>query len=154
MKEVLLVLSAAGAGDRAIDYAVERAKKAGVGLVALYLLEAEPAKEASDAFTDMGFVGEKPSAQISETLIREYRQRGYEELGRVQIKAMEAGVGFEPLLEEGDFASKTLEAARRRDASLVVLVKGKERHFLRYFSKSYTDEVRARAGCEVVVIEQ
>ena len=71
-------------------------------LVALYLLEAGAANDAFDTFSDIGFIGDKPSAQVSEAIMKEMRQRGYEELGRVQIKAMEEGVAFEPLLEDGE----------------------------------------------------
>ncbi|MBI5344288.1 MAG: hypothetical protein HZB83_02965, partial [Deltaproteobacteria bacterium] len=93
-------------------------------------------------------------AELTESLMREYRQRGYEELGRVQIKAMEAGVDYEPVMEEGDFVSKTLEAIKRWDAVAAVLVKRRERAFMKYFSKSLADEVKKRAACEVVIFSE
>jgi len=155
MKKVLLVLSTSGTPDEAIDYAVKRAKEADEGVVALYLLDAELAKEAFDTFTDIGFIGDKPSSELSESLMREYRQRGYEELGRVQIKAMEAGVDYEPVMEEGRFVDKVLDVVRRWDASLAVIYRRKAlRSFMRYFSKSLADEVKERAPCEVVIFNE
>lgn len=154
MKKVLIVLSTSGTPDKVIDYAVGRAKKEGLGVVALYLLEAGLAGEMFDKFTDIGFIGDKPSEELTESLMREYRQRGYEELGRVQIKAMEAGVDYEPVMEEGDFVSKTLEAVKRWDAGAAVLVKRRARAFMKYFSKSLADEVKRRAECEVVIFEE
>lgn len=151
-KKILLVLSASGTPDEAITHAAGRAKKEGTALVALYVLESGLSKDAFDTFTDIGFIGDKPSSDISESLMREYRQRGYEELGRVQIKAMEAGVDFEPLMEEGEFISIVLDAIDRWDIGAVVLIKPKEKaSFMKYFSKSIVDTIKERAKCDVEI---
>ncbi len=154
MKNVLLVLSTSGTEQSWIDIAVQRAVKDGLGLVALYILDKELADEAFDAFTDIGFIGDKPSSELSESLMREYRQRGYEELGLVQIKAMEEGVAFEPLMEEGSFVSKVLEVIERMDVSVAVVVSRRERSLLKYFSRSLAQEVKDLAGCEVMVLPE
>ncbi len=120
----------------------------------LYLLDTELAREAFDTFTDIGFIGDKPSSELSESLMREYRQRGYEELGVVQIKAMEAGVGYEPIMEEGGFVSKVLDVVTRMDVTLAVLVSRRERSLVKYFSRSLAEEVKDLAGCEVMVMPE
>lgn len=153
-KMVLLVLLTSGTPERAISFAVQRAKKENSRLVALYLLETELAKEAFDRFSDMGFTGDKPSSRLSESLMKEYRQRGYEELGRVQIKAMEEGVGFEPLTEEGSYVSTVLDLIERFDIGTAVLVKRRERAFLKYFSRSLSADVKKNAPCEVVIFTE
>lgn len=153
-KPVLIVLSTSLTPDEAIACAVDRAKKDSTGVVALYLLDTALSKEAFDAFTDIGFIGDKPSSEISESLMREYRQRGYEELGRVQVKAMEAGVGFEPLMEEGEFVAKILDTILKYNIGCAVLLKRRKRALLKYFSLSLADEVKRQAGCEVVVFEE
>ena len=152
MKNVLLVMASTDASDEAIEYAVSLAQKNSAGVSAVYLLHTGPVREAFDAFTDTGFIGDKPSSEVSESLMRAYRQRGYEELGRVQIKAMEAGVEFEPLLEEGELQSRVLEFIERRGAIAVVLVKKKGR-LAGYFSKSPVEELKKRTSIEVTVFE-
>lgn len=151
MKKILIALSTAGTPDKAIDYAVERARKEKTGLVALYVIDADLAEEVFESFSDMGFIGDRPSTLLSESIMKEYRQRGYEELGRVQIKTMEAGVDFEPLIERGDFAAKVLELVRRLDVKLAVVVKKGKKTFLKYLSRSPADEVKEKAPCEVVI---
>ncbi len=151
MKNVLLVLSTSGTDDAVIAYAVGRAKKDGAGLVALYILDPDLANSVFDNFTDIGFIGDKPSSELSEAIMKEYRQRGYEELGRVQVKAMEEAVGFEPLMEQGSYVEKTLEKIADRDVSTAVLVKHKQRALYKYFTVSHADEVKKAAGCEVVI---
>ncbi|MEK6790646.1 MAG: universal stress protein [Deltaproteobacteria bacterium] len=151
MKNVLLVLSTSGTDDEVIAYAVGRAKKDGAGLVALYILDPDLANSVFDNFTDIGFIGDKPSSALSEAIMKEYRQRGYEELGRVQIKAMEEAVGFEPLMEQGGYVEKTLDVIAGMGVSVAVLVKRKQRAFYKYFTVSHADEVKKAAGCEVVI---
>ena len=110
------------------------------------------ADDASDKFTDIGFIGDKPSAQVSEAIMKDYRQRGYEELGKVQIKCMEEGVVFEPLMEqEGDFVESILSLVEGHSIALVVITGEKRSPLRRYLSKSPEDELKEKAGCEVEV---
>lgn len=150
----MLVLRTSGTAEMALDYAVEKAAEKGSTLVALYILEQGLTNEVFDTFTDIGFIGDRPSEEITESLMREYRQRGYEELGRVQVKAMEAGVPFEPLMIQGEYVSEVLNAIERFEVSLAVLVKRKKKAFVKYFSKSHVEEVKQNAPCEVVVFTE
>lgn len=154
MKNILLVLSATGTPDEVIEYAVKRAKAGPSTLVSVYLLEANAASEVFDTFTDIGFIGDRPSTQLSESIMKEYRQRGYEELGKVQIKAMEEGVDFEPLVEEGEAMEKVLAIIKRLDIGAAVAVKKKRKAFFKYFSRSFADELREKAPCEVIVFAE
>lgn len=154
MPGVLLVLSTSGTSVEAIEYAVARAKKDGGGLVALYILETGLASEVFDTFSDIGFIGDKPSEELSEAIMKEYRQRGYEELGRVQVKAMEEAVPFEPVMEQGEYAALVLDTIGQKKSAVAVLVKRRKRAIMKYFSKSPVDEVRESATCEVVVFPE
>lgn len=151
--KILLVLSTHVYSDKAIEYAVKRAMEEDRQLLAFFLLESELAEEVSDKFSDIGFTGDRPSATLSESLMREYRQRGYEALGRAQIKAMEEGVDFEPILEEGPYISTILEAITSHEIGLTVIQKRKERSFLHYFKKDMCVKLKEAASCEVVIIE-
>ncbi len=153
MKSILLVLSASRFSEKAIDFAVREAKNQTARLVALYVLETDHAKELFDTFTDIGFIGDRPSAGVSEAIMREYRQRGYETLGKVQIKAMEAGVDFEPLMEQGDMTSMILDTVRTHEVEMVVLVRQRKTPLARYFTRSVVDEVAERVDCKVEVFE-
>ena len=153
-KTVLLVLATSGTSDKAVETAVAAAKERGASLTALYLIEEELAREVFDRFSDIGFIGEKPSMELTEALMKDYRQRGYEELGRVQVRAMEEAVEYAPLLEQGDYLDKVVEVIEERGAELAVVVRRKPNALLRYFSRSVADELKAAAPCEVIVIEE
>jgi len=151
--KILLVLSTHRYSDKATRYAVTRAAKEGRALVVCFLLESELAREASERFSDIGFTGDKPSATLTESLMREYRQRGYEAIGRAQIKAMEEGVDFEPVLKEGPYVTTILDTIEEDAIGLVVIQKRKEKSLFKYFKKGLAEEVKVMASCEVVIVE-
>ncbi|OGP12665.1 MAG: hypothetical protein A2052_07835 [Deltaproteobacteria bacterium GWA2_54_12] len=154
MKKILLVLSYPGFSGRAIDEAVRSAKKEKATLAALYLLEAGAAESVFDKFSDIGFMGDRPAEDLSKLVMKESRQRGYEALGKVQIKAMEEGVDFEPLVEEDATVEKVLSVIDKTDPSAVFVLKKKQRAFFKYFTRSLADELAERVSREVVIITE
>ena len=154
MSCVLLILSTSRTSRDAIEYAVSLAKKEKAKLVALYIIETELTNEVFDKFTDIGFIGDKPSTQLTEAIMKEYRQRGYEEIGKVQIKAMEENVDFYAVTTHGDFVEKALEVIERYKADIAIAVKRKRSIFLKYFSRSRVDELVEKALCKVEVFEE
>jgi nucleotide-binding universal stress UspA family protein len=154
MKKILLVLSYPDFSGKAIDEAVRTAKKEKAALAALYLLEAGAAESVFDKFSDIGFMGDRPAEDLSKLVMKESRQRGYEALGKVQIKAMEEGVVFEPLVEEDATVEKVLSVIEKTDPAAVLVLKKKQRAFFKYFTRSLADELAERASCEVTIITE
>ncbi|MBI3398455.1 MAG: universal stress protein [Deltaproteobacteria bacterium] len=154
MNNILLILSTSRTSQDAIEYAVGLAKKEKAKLVVLYIIETELTNEVFDKFTDIGFIGDKPSTQLTEAIMKEYRQRGYEEMGKAQIRAMEENVDFDAVTTQGDFVEKSLEVIERYNVDTAVAVKRKRSAFLKYFSKSVVDELVEKAPCKVEVFEE
>lgn len=154
MKKILLVLPYSGVSDRSIEAAVKRAAEEKASLVALYLLKGSAAESVFDAFSDIGFIGDRPSEDLSRLVMKETRQQGYEALGRVQIKAMEEGVSFEPFLEENSSVENVLSVIEKTSPEAVFVVERKKRSFFKYFKRTLADELRERAPCEVVAVSE
>jgi len=154
MKKILLVLPFSGVSDRSIATAVKRAAGEKASLAALYLLEGSAAENVFDAFSDIGFIGDRPSEDLSRLVMKEARQQGYEALGRVQIKAMEEGVSFEPFLEENSGIENVLSIIEKTSPEAVFIVERKKRSFFKYFKRTLADELKERASCEVVVVNE
>lgn len=154
MNCVLLILSTSRTSQDAIEYAVNLAKKEKAKLVVLYIVETELTNEVFDKFTDIGFIGDKPSTQLTEAIMKEYRQRGYEEMGKVQIRAMEENVDFDAVTTQGDFVEKAVEVIERYKVDVAVTIKRKRSVFLKYFSKSMVDELVEKAPCKIEVFEE
>ncbi len=154
MKNILLVIPGSRRSDRAIEYAVKTAKKEGATLYALYILDRAVAEEALERFSDVGFIGDKPSTQLSEAIMKESRQRGYEELGKVQIRAMEEGVDFEPLMEEGNFIDIIKKTIEKYSIELIITIRKKITTLRRYFSPSILDELKEQVPCRVEIFDE
>ncbi|MDH4227745.1 MAG: universal stress protein [Deltaproteobacteria bacterium] len=153
MKSVLLIFSATRVSEKALGLAVSAAKKDNARLVVLYVIEPEIAEEIFDKFSDIGFIGDKPSEELAEAVMKEYRQRAYEVTGKAQVMAMEEGVGFDALIEQGDFVEKSIETIERYKAGHVIVPKRKLSTLAKYFSRSRVDELVSRLSCKVEVVE-
>ncbi|MEE9591574.1 MAG: universal stress protein [Thermodesulfobacteriota bacterium] len=153
MKNIILILSVSGTSDEALEFAIKKAKEEGAKLTALYVLDTGLTDEVFDRFTDIGFIGDKPSTQLTEAIIKEYRQRGYEELGKVQIRVMEEGLEFNPMMVHGNFLECVLNAIKKQEADMVIAVRRRRSAFKRYFSQSVVDDLKEKAPCEVVMFE-
>ena len=154
MKNILLILSTSKTSNEAIEYAIKTAKDDGAKLIALYIIETKLTSEVFDRVTDIGFIGDKPSSQLAEAIVKEYRQRGYEELGRVQVRAIEESVDFDAVTTHGDFLEKALEVVDRYKADLIVTVERKRSTFLKYFSESKIGALIEKAPCKVEAFEE
>ncbi|HHL40159.1 MAG TPA: universal stress protein [Deltaproteobacteria bacterium] len=154
METVLVVLTTSRSSQRAVDYAVERAARQGARLLALFLVESEIAKGIFDTFSDIGFIGERPSAELTEAVMREYRLRGRERLAAVGEAARKRGVPFEARMEEGDFLPTVLRVIEESGAATAVVARRKLKTLRRYFSASLSEELREKAPCEVVIFDE
>jgi nucleotide-binding universal stress UspA family protein len=154
MKNIILILSVSRTSDKALEFAIEKAKEEGAELTVLYILDTELTDEVFDRFTDIGFMGDKPSTQLTEAIIKEYRQRGYEELGKVQIRVMEDGLEFNPMMVHGNFLKCALDVIKKQKADMVVAVRRRESALKRYFSQSVVDDLKENAPCEVIIFEE
>jgi nucleotide-binding universal stress UspA family protein len=153
MKSILLVLSTTRTPDRAIDFAVARAKESRAKLVALYVVEKELANAVFDRFSDVGFMGDKPSMNLTEAVMKEYRQRAYEELGRVQIKAMEGAVAYEPITREGQYLSQVMDVINEYEVDLTIVVRKKLSVISKYFLRPPSEMLGERGPCEIKIFE-
>ncbi len=154
MKDILLILPTSKTSNEAVDFAIRKAKEIGGALTVLYILDTAMADEVFDKFTDIGFIGDKPSSQLTEAIMKEYRQRGYELLGAVQIKAMEAGVPFNPITLHGDFTECAMKVINDIKPVMAVTVRERLSGLSRYFSTSSINELQDSAPCEVVFFDE
>lgn len=154
MKRILLILSTSRTSEEAISFAIEKAKEKGLGVLALYIIDTDLTNEMFDKFTDIGFIGDKPSSQLIESIMKEYRQRGYEEIGNVQKLAMENNVDFDGITTQGSFVEEALKVINNEEIESAIAVKRKVGTFWKYFSKSAVDNLVNSSNCEITIFEQ
>ena len=154
MGKVLLILSNARTSLKAVEYAIDLAKKKNTKLVALFIIEKEVVSEVFETFSDIGFIGDKPSTKLTQVMMREFRQRGYEELQLVEGLAEEQNVTVEPIIEEGDFLGKALWVIDKYDIGSAVAIKKKRSAIASYFIKSQVLKLEEQATCTMEIFEE
>ncbi len=154
MKNILLVLSTTRQSPKTIDLAVERAKKEGARLIVLFILDSGMPDSIFEKLTDIGFTGEKPSQQLYDSILLEYRERGKRKLMEIEEAVSGTGVPVECLIREGDFASCCLDVIREKGADLVILTRKKRSTLSRFIFGSAIEDVEREAGCELVIVDE
>jgi Universal stress protein family len=153
MKNVLLVTSPLNEAPQAIAYAVQQAKDLGGELIALAVLDPDLTRRIATTLTNVGFLGEKVSNGVMDTLAREQRGQAEALLKRVGDEAARQGVACTPLIEEGDPSEVCSRVIRSHGVESAILVAEKRSWLTRFLSRSAAVRLPALAGCEVKVME-
>lgn len=154
MSNVLLVTSPAIDAPNALAYALRRAKELGAGLVGLAVLDPDVTQRVAAALSNVGFVGEKVSESVVDTLAREQRTQAEALLKRIAEEAGRAGIAFTALVEEGDPGEVCGRVIRTHRVQAAVLVAEKRSWLTRFLSRSAAVRLPSLAGCEVKVMEE
>ena len=153
-KVILLVLSTTRHNPNTINVAIEEAKARGARLHILFILDSAMANDIYARLTDLGFIGEKPSHQISDAILGEYRMRGEAKIREVEEKAKSAGIETGSSLSEGDFVAICLSEINTLRTDLVILSRKKRSNLSRFLFGSSVDKLKRSATCEIRVIDE
>ena len=154
MKRIMLVLSTMRQSPKEIEYALQTAKKENAELLALFVIDSNVPSSVFQRLHEMDLIGEKPSEQLSEALMREYRQRGYEKLNEVEKKAKENNIHCTAYIEEGEFADEVLKMIKKLGVSLVILTRSHRSNISRFIFGSAVDELIKQSPCEVKIVDE
>jgi hypothetical protein len=152
-RNVLLLVPADREPRAAVGAAIGAAKERQGRLIAVVLLDPELVERVSATLSNFGFVGEKVSDEVGDTLLREYRHRAAALGAEVVEQARRQGVEAEARFEEGDPGEVCRRLIPGLDIGLAVLLAERRSWLARLLAR---DPVRipALAGCEVRVVEE
>jgi nucleotide-binding universal stress UspA family protein len=139
---LLLILSAMRQSGQAVQFALERARQAGVGMVVLYVVDESIAENAARELEMSGFMGDEPAELVAQVLLKAYRERGNEELERIGTAAGEAGVVCQSQMLEGDFYEQCRAYMEGRVFQEIVAIRRKRSHLSRYLFGSVINRLR------------
>lgn len=154
MDNVLLVTPAGKEPQRAIATAIELARQRGGALVVLAVLDPGVPAYAASTLTDVGFMGEEVSEQVSDAIAREHRSCAAALLHAVAERAKKKGVTVTPIIEQGDIGEICSRVIRTHQVGIAVLVAEKRSWLTRFLSHSAAVHLPALSGCEVRVMEE
>lgn len=153
MKNVLLVVVPGHDSPNAVDYALRRAAELGGSLVALAVLDPEAHRRVATALTDVGFVGERVSEDVVETLEKERRDFAVTQVQQVAEEARRRGIECSTVVEEGDPSEVCARVVASNHVVAAVLVAEKQSWVTRFLSRSAPVKLPSLPGCEVKVME-
>lgn len=153
MKNVLLMIPPNRESKSAVQEAIAAAKQRGGRLLVVVALDADVLDGVCATLSNVGFMGEKVSDQVQDTLLHEYRTRAEEVARRIASEAETAGVPADSKFEEGDPSEICRRLIPANEITLAILVAEKRSWLARLLARSNL-RVPALSGCEVRVIEE
>ena len=154
MKNILLVLSTTRQSPKTIELALEKVKEEKSSLTALFVLDSEMPGSILEKLTDAGFTGEKPSQELHDSILSEYRERGRKKLEEVEKLAGEMEIPFTAIIREGDFTSECLAEIKVRNADTVITTRKKRSSLSRFIFGSPIEQIRDESECEMIIVEE
>lgn len=154
MKNILLVLSTTRHSPKTIELALEKVKEKGSSLSALFVLDSEMPGNILEKLTDAGFTGEKPSQDLHDSILTDYRERGKKKLDEIEKLAKEMDVPFTAIIREGDFTSECLAEIKDRKSDMVITTRKKRSSLSRFIFGSPIEQIRDQSECEMIIVEE
>jgi len=154
LKNILLVLSTTRQSPETVELALEKAKEGNSSLTGLFILDSGIPDSIFDKLTDIGFTGEKPSHQLHASILAEYRERGMKKMEEIGETAAGKGISFDSIIREGDFAAECLSVIGEKRADTVIMTRRKRSSLSRFIFGSPIENIRKRAGCEFIIVDE
>lgn len=154
MKKVLLLLSTTRHSPEGIRAALDKAMADSVDLVVAFILDDELPGHILQKLSDEGWIGGKPSDELYAAILREYTIQGQAKLDEVAERAREAGVAVHTTLLRGNFVEKALEIIETEKVATIIVNRRKRSNLSRFLFGSPVAELKRRAPCPVVIVDE
>ena len=152
MEKILLILSTSGYEPEVVEYVLHRAKKESAQLLSCYIIDAEIPETVSSWLIYVGFMGDEPSEDYRNIVLKEYKQRAQETLNEVSKLAEKQNIKVESVILEGSLLDKAVQIAIKCKADLIVIKKPQQFDFGRLLHGSVIEELKKQAPCLVHVV--
>ncbi len=153
MKRIMLILSTASDSPKAEDFAMDLARKECASLFVLFILDSKIPESILQKLTDIGFLGGKPSEQLTQAIMKDYRQSAYRRLQEIKEKATRFSIPCEIYLEKGEFVSESIRFIKKYSIDLCILTKKRGSLLSRIIHKSVVDDLINLRPCPIQIIE-
>lgn len=153
-KVILLVLTTSRQSPKTIELAINEAKAQSAKLHVLFMVESETPDNIFSRLTNTGFIGEKPSHEISSAIMDEYQKRAEAMIKEVEQMSEAAGLQVSSRLKGGDFVSCCMNEISVMAVNKVILTRKRRSSISRYLFGSPVDRLKKLSRCEVRVVEE
>jgi nucleotide-binding universal stress UspA family protein len=152
MAYLMLVLSPTRHNPKSVDLAISLVQSTKRPLLAVFIIDTKVADAISGRIVDIGFLGDRVSAQLEDAILREYEERGKRELGEVKERAQGLGLECELLIRRGDFVEECLKIAREKQVEDMIVSRADRSGISRKLFGSAVNDLLEKAPCPIMVV--
>ncbi|MFQ5707636.1 MAG: universal stress protein [bacterium] len=153
MKKILLILSFLRSSPKTIATAIGLAKKMKAELLVFFVLDIEYAEKIVHKLTDEGWIGGKPSDQLYDSLLKEYKLQAEETTLEIEKMAKEQHVPVRSIIRSGSLATQSLRLAHLEKPDLILITRRKRSNLSRLIFGSAVKTIQEQAPCDVKIID-
>jgi nucleotide-binding universal stress UspA family protein len=153
MKKVLLILSFLRSSPKTVEEALKIAGENRAELVVFFVLDVEYADNIARKLADEGWLGEKPSQQLYDSLLREYQSQAEKKIAEIRRRAEALNVPMRAIIKSGALLEETLRLASLEDPDLIVITRRKRSSLSRLIFGSLVNTLKKQVRCQVKIID-
>lgn len=151
MEKILYIMTPGRQSTEALHWCLHKTKELQLTLRIVYVVDEELSRNIGRSMSEIGFVGETPSAELSEALNKEYQDRAYKIIEEVERQCRTFAIPFETAIKEGGYIDICLEEANGGGIRILTVVQQKEGLFKKFFASSDTSQLVGKIPCELKV---
>ncbi len=153
MKKILLILSFLRSSPKTVEEALALAKDNRAELILFFVLDVEYANTIVRKLAEEGWLGERPSQQLYNSLLQEYQSQAESKVAEIRQRAVELKVPVRAIIKSGSVLDETLRVASLEDPDLIVITRRKRSSLSRLIFGSMVKALKEQARCEVRIID-
>ncbi len=153
MKKILLILSFLRSSPKTVAEALQIARDNHAELLVFFVLDVEYADNIARKLTDEGWLGEKPSQQLYDSLLHEYQSQAEKKIAEVRQRAEKLQVPMRAIIKSGAVLEETLRLASLEDPDLIVITRRKRSSLSRLIFGSMVNTLKKQVRCQVKIID-
>jgi nucleotide-binding universal stress UspA family protein len=154
MTKVLLVLSTTRESPASIDRALGLASDHHAELIVLFVLDEDLPLSIVEHLTERGFIGNRPSEQLYEAILKEYEIQAEKKTAEIAARAAAQGTPCRSIRARGSFLDETLRVLEEEKVDVAVLTRRRRSNLSRFLFGSAVADLVKRAPCPVEIVDE
>jgi nucleotide-binding universal stress UspA family protein len=154
VKTIVLALSTTRQSPKTIDFALKEAQKEESRLLLLFIVDPDLPHLILDKMMDVGFMGDKPSTQVYDSILKEYRERGERIISDISQRADSVGIECEADMVEGEFVAECLKVIKRENPKKVILTRAQRSNLSRFLFGSAVNKLKEKSPSPIIIVKE
>ena len=154
MKKILLTLSTTRQSSKTVDYALKIAGDEKAKLIILFIVDPDLPQFVLDKMMDVGFMGDSPTKQLYQSILREYKERGQKIIEEISQAAKSLGIECTNIMTEGGFVKECLKVITKDKPEVAILTRADRSNLSRFLFGSAVNQLKQKSPCLIKVIKE